>query len=80
MPRKFARVVDIDTSITFYSLINYIFLSQRTEVSERINFDVYHLPWEPPTSYPDRYRSNNSINRITVVTNNRNNIGIPHVI
>jgi hypothetical protein len=29
------------------------------------------LPWEPPTGYPNRYRSNNTINTITVVTNNR---------
>jgi hypothetical protein len=34
------------------------------------------LPREPPTGYPNRYRSNNLINRITVVTNNRNNTGI----
>jgi predicted transcriptional regulator len=36
--------------------------------------------WEPcmgtPTGYPFRYRSNNSINIITVVTNNRNRTGI----
>jgi hypothetical protein len=34
------------------------------------------LPWELPTGYPNRYRSNNSIKRITVVTNNSNNTRI----
>jgi hypothetical protein len=26
--------------------------------------DCESLPWEPPTGYPNRYRSNDSINRI----------------
>jgi hypothetical protein len=34
------------------------------------------LPWDPPSGYPNHYGSNNSINRITVVTNNRNSTGI----
>jgi hypothetical protein len=32
-----------------------------------------NLPWEPPTGDQNRYRNNRSINRITVVTNSRNN-------
>jgi hypothetical protein len=35
------------------------------------------LPWEPLTGYPNRYRSNNSVNSITVVTNKRDFFIIP---
>jgi hypothetical protein len=47
------------------------------DLSKWIFCEQSTLMWtEPPTGYPIRYQSNNLINRIAVVTNNRNSTGI----